>query len=196
MVFWPAKLDKLVTHLCRKFFKRASVLFEDNSFGEDTTSVGVDVVVLSPVASIPLSPWIYRDFWCARQDILGSMCDPSAYFAFVFTWIQNAKVLALWYFLKLNLNLIEWIFIRPRNIFQISISWWNIAEAKWLVLMWLVVNIMNICCIAMKYFIQWTLSLLLTASEWESWQIDLEENLVAHSTAYLVALVLEQLPTD
>ena len=58
MVFWPAKIDKLSTHLCRKFFKRASVLFEDDSFGEDTTSVGVDVVVLSTVASIPLSPWI------------------------------------------------------------------------------------------------------------------------------------------
>ena len=32
------------------------MLFEDDSFGEDTFSVGVDVVVLSTVASISLSP--------------------------------------------------------------------------------------------------------------------------------------------
>ena len=32
------------------------MLFEDDSFGEDVSSVGVDVVVLSTVASIPLSP--------------------------------------------------------------------------------------------------------------------------------------------
>ena len=36
--------------------------------------------------------------------------------------------------------------------------------------MWLVVNTVDSCCIAIKYFIQWTSSLLLAASEWESWQ--------------------------